>query len=44
MEGPGKDEVIVRGELVQWRIKVSVVHKATSLVDDNQGVYAPDKY
>ena len=43
MKGASKDKVIVRGELIQWRIEVSVVDKATSLIDDNQGVHAPNR-
>ena len=41
MEGPGKDEVVINGELVEWRIKVLMEDKATSLAYNDQGVHDP---
>jgi len=38
VEGPGEDEVVIDGELVQAIVEVALVDKPAGFVDDDEGV------
>ena len=42
VEGPGEDEVVVDGELVQAVVEVALVDEAAGFVDDDERVYDPE--
>lgn len=44
MKRPREDKIIIRGQLSQTRLKLTLVDETTGFIDDDEGEYRPVFY